>query len=62
MSRHETLTTPVRTEFGYHDLELVAQKVYALFYEHLQAETIEFDGGYNRSRVLREAVESVAGY
>jgi hypothetical protein len=48
--------------FDYGDLENVAKKVYALFVEHSEAEVLTLNDGYNRSRVLREAVESVAGY
>lgn len=53
---------PPRTVFDYGDLENVAKKVYALFVEHSEAEVLTLNDGYNRSRVLREAVESVAGY
>lgn len=60
--RQDRLTTPVQTTFEYHDLERTAKKVYDLFVEHSAAETLTFSDGYNRARVLREAVESVAGY
>jgi len=62
MTRRDVLATPVRTEFDYGDLEKVAKRMYDLFVEHSAAETLVWEDGYNRARVLREAVESVAGY
>lgn len=62
MSRMSVLSKPVKMTFDYGDLEATAKKVYALFVEHSDAETLRFNDGYNRARVIREAVESVAGY
>ena len=47
----------MKTEFDYGDLEKVAAKVMELVYEHTD---VTFEPSWNRSRILTEAVQSVA--
>jgi len=54
--------TEVQTSFDYGDLEKVAKATFALMVEHLEVDELRYEAQWNKSRVLREAVESVAGY
>jgi hypothetical protein len=52
----------VKTTFDYGALENVAKATFNLMVAHLETDRLEYEAGWNKSRVLREAVESVAGY
>lgn len=62
MSRRDVLTSEVRTTFDYGDVETCAKKTFDLVMAHLDCEQVRWNDGYNRARILREAVETVAGY
>jgi len=62
MSRRDALTTPVKTVFDHGDLERVAEKTFSLIWEQTEVEGMVWLNGFNKSRVVREAVEAVAGY
>ena len=48
----------MKTVLDYGDLEQVAKRVYDLLYEH--AEEVRLEPGWNRARIITEAVTSVA--
>ena len=62
MNRRDVLTAPAKISFDRGDLEKVAEKTFALIWEQTEVEGMVWLNGFNRSRVVREAVEAVAGY
>lgn len=52
----------IKTVFDRGDLERVAERTFTLLWENTEVEGMVWLNGFNKSRVLREAVESVAGY
>jgi hypothetical protein len=52
----------VKVTFDYGELERVAKATFNLMVAHLDVDDLRYEAGWNKSRVLREAVESVAGY
>ena len=49
-----------RDTFDYGDLERVAKETFTLVWNHYDVERLEWEAGWNKSRVLLEAVTSVA--
>jgi len=60
--RNYKIIPPQRTTFDYGDLEKTGKAVFKLMVDHLDVDDLRYEPGYNMSRILREAVESVAGY
>jgi hypothetical protein len=52
----------VKVTFDYGELERVAKATFNLMVAHLEVDELRYEVSWNKSRVLREAVESVAGY